>query len=164
MIISFFNRNQPGVKGTINTDGEAPSATGVGEAMLKAWMDMHEGEDPQKTIESLEAFYSSWANQGGYSAVEPSGVAETMTVVASDPVRLVKTNRDGIETRVDGEWQTLGEDENFSGKVTKVTDAILEDWEAGKITAETDLSQYTTGASKTEAPKEPEEPAEEEEK
>lgn len=161
MIISFFNRNEPGVKGTINTDGEAPSATGVGEAMLKAWMDMHEGEDPQKTIESLEAFYSSWGNQGGYSAVEPSGVAETLTVVASDPVRLVKTNRDGIETRVDGAWQTLGEDESFSGKGTKVTDAILEDWDAGKITAESDLSQYQSGASQ---PAEPETPAEEEEK
>src|SRR5690606_14926984 len=134
MIISFFNRNEPGVKGTINTDGEAPSATGVGEQMLEAWMDMHEGEDPQKTIEGLEAFYSSWANQGGYSAVEPSGVTEgQLSVVQSDPLRLVKTGREDIQVREEGEWRDLGEDENFSGKGTKVTDAILEDWDAGKI-------------------------------
>jgi len=143
MIISFFNRNEPGVRGTINTGGDAPSATGVGERILETWLETHKDQSVESAMNSLEAFYSSWQEEGDFSAVEPSGVdPDELSVVLADPMQLVRGTPEGFEIREDGEWVQADSSRSIEGKRVPVSTEILEAWDGGEITDEDSLADY----------------------
>lgn len=144
MIISFFAYNEPGVKGTINTGGDAPTATGVGEELLEVWLNQHKDVSTAKAVESLEAFYSSWGNQSGFSAVEPSGADTTISVLTDEPMALIQTGPSTLNIRENGEWRktTDADRDALRGSRVKVSEDILEDWDAGVIDNEAEVRFY----------------------
>lgn len=147
MIISFFAYNEPGVKGTINTGGDAPTATGVGEELLEVWMNQHKDLSAAKAVESLEAFYSSWGNQSGFAAVEPSGADTTISVLVEEPMALIQTGPGILNVRENGEWRetTDADRDALRGSRIQVTEDILEDWDAGVIDNEAEAKFYKKG-------------------
>lgn len=147
MIISFFAYNEPGVRGTINTGGDAPTATGVGEELLKTWMEQHKEMSPASAVESLEAFYASWGNQSGFSAVEPTGVDTTLSVLVEEPMALIQTGQGILNVRENGEWReaTDADRDALRGPRIQVTEDILEDWDAGVIDNEAEAKFYKKG-------------------
>lgn len=143
MIISLFSRNEPGVRGTINTDGETPTATGVGVTMLEAWMKAHEGEPIGPTVRALESFYSSWGNQGAYSQVEPSGASRSLRAVEKDgAVTLLKLEKGAMQVREDGAWRDVAAGDNINGQAIAVTEEIVEQFDSGKINNADDAARY----------------------
>lgn len=144
MIISFFAYNEPGVRGTINTGGDAPTATGVGEELLEVWMNQHKDFSTAKAVESLEAFYSSWGNQSGFSAVEPTGVNTTISALIDEPMALIQTGPSILNVRENGEWREATETDRdaLRGSRVRVSEDILEDWDAGVIDNESEVRFY----------------------
>ena len=147
MIISFFAYNEPGVRGTINTGGDAPTATGVGEELLETWMEQHKEMTAARAVESLEAFYASWGNQSGFSAVEPTGVDTTLSVLVEEPMALIQTGQGILNVRENGEWRevTDADRDALRGSRIQVTEDILEDWDAGVIDNEAEAKFYKKG-------------------
>lgn len=134
MIISLYSRNEPGVRGTINTDGEAPTATGVGQTMLDAWMKAHAGQPMDGVVKGLEAFYSSWGNQAAYSQVEPSGVTYALQLIEKDgAVALVKLERGVMTTRDGGAWRDVTSGDVVSGSSVPVSDEAIAAFDAGEV-------------------------------
>lgn len=144
MIISFFSHNEPGVRGTINTNDEAaPVATGVGEELLDAWLAQHEDVPLAKSIRSLEAFYGSWGNQSAFSAAEPDGTTPgQLSVIIGETLSLLQMDDDVMNIREDGEWREVADGDSLSGRRMKVTEDIIEAWDSGKITDEFDADDY----------------------
>lgn len=143
MIISLYSRNQPGVRGTINTDGEVPTATGVGETMLEAWLKSHEGQPNEVVKRSLEAFYSSWGNQASYSKVEPSGVTYALQLIEHDTgVTLTKLEQGVMQVRDEKQWRDVRTGDVVSGRAYDVAANILGPFDEGQIKSLEDGRKY----------------------
>ena len=77
MIIRLYKLNQPTVRGTINTSGTVPSASGTGEPILEAWLKAHEDVPVADATRSLESFFAAWGKNEDYSQVdEPARLPE----------------------------------------------------------------------------------------
>jgi hypothetical protein len=143
MIISLFSRNKPGVRGTINTDGDAPTATGVGETMLEAWLKAHEDQPQADVTRGLETFYASWGNQGAYSQVEPSGVTFALQLIEKDDVvSLVRLERGVMTVRDAGDWRDVITGDIVSGRSIDVTDDAIPVFDAGDIKTLADAAEF----------------------
>lgn len=137
MIISLFNRGETDVKGTINTNGDAPTATGVGVTLLKTWLDDHKDRPLAESIKALEAFYGSWQNAtnaeketvtAAAQAADETQESETADVAEAqvtdipdttaftvdedgNVLELILSNADGISVRENGAWSPVNIDE-----------------------------------------------------
>lgn len=137
MIISLFNRGETDVKGTINTNGDVPIATGVGVTLLKTWLDDHKDRPLVESVKALESFYSSWQNAtnsapetvtAAAEAADETDESETAEVAEAPEVdipdtvaftvdedgnvlELILSSDDGISVREDGEWSAVNVDE-----------------------------------------------------
>jgi hypothetical protein len=70
MIIRLYKKDDPNVLGTINTSGRTPSATGVGEQLLDAWVAANKDVPKVDATRQLESYFASWKNAERYSQVE----------------------------------------------------------------------------------------------
>lgn len=145
MIISLFSQNQKGVRGTINTSVTPPTATGVGEQLLQTWLDTHKGQPMEQTVASLEQFYSAWANQGSYSAVEPGDSTPNETrVVDGKQLTLTMIDGDQAKVRDSNLWRDLSDDEldKLQGQTITVRDDIVNAWDSGRIKTLDDAAAF----------------------
>ena len=76
MIIRLYKKGDKNVLGTINTSGTLPTATGVGEPLLEAWMESKKGVPTPDATRQLESYYASWKNAGDYAQVEEDAKIE----------------------------------------------------------------------------------------
>lgn len=105
MIISLFERGKPGVRGTINTDGTTPVATGVGKELLNVWLEAQEGAPIADITRSLETFYSSFINPPEAASAEIAVEEIAFTVDEDGSVlELVRSTAEGIFLREGGDW------------------------------------------------------------
>lgn len=76
MIIRLYKKDDPNVLGTINTSGRTPSATGVGEQLLDAWVKANKDVAKADATRQLESYFSSWKNRDEYSQVKDEATTD----------------------------------------------------------------------------------------
>lgn len=77
MIIRLYKKDDDNVLGTINTAGRTPTASGVGEQLLDAWVKANKDVAKADATRDLESYFSSWKTIDEYSQVKDNPNTET---------------------------------------------------------------------------------------
>jgi hypothetical protein len=68
----MFLKGSENVLGSVNTSGTLPTADGVGEPLLEAWLAANKDIPTADATRGLEAFFSAWNQKEPYGQVGDS--------------------------------------------------------------------------------------------
>lgn len=143
MIVNLYAKNNPNVLGTINTGGKVPSATGVGEPMLEAWLKANEETPIEDVTRLLETYYASWAGQDRYSQIDEAGVPNTLRVVETPAgVNLLQIIGGTMQIRDNGEWLDVEDGDVVSGEFLNVSSGAVEAFDTDDLRSLSDAAAF----------------------